>query len=648
MGKIKKKGTTGAVKNYISRRQALKKLQISLKDFRRLCILKGIYPREPANKKKVNKGSTAPTTWYYRKDIQYLLHEPLLAKFREWKIFARKMARLLTKRQWSTAEALEENKPVFTFDHLIRERYPTFTDALRDLDDALSMIFLFATMPSTNVLKKDLIESCQRKSAEFLHYVIQSRCLRKTFISIKGIYYQVEIKGQPITWIVPHQFSQTVPTDVDFKVMHTFLQLYDTLLGFVMFRLYSELNLKYPPALDAAKDAGAAGLDALTLESAGDAKDAAAPAAVVQAANAPKLTAEDKKRLKSLKSKIASIKDTSDDADVTMAEASPAADDADEPVAEDFDEAMDADGAAAGEEGDIHSKPLVTYSALSRTLSSKQSLFSNLVFYISREVPRSAVEFVLRAFGATVGWDAVLGAGSPVAADDPRITHHLVDRPSLPESVANLPRRVFVQPQWVFDCVNAGKLLLVAGTEHGTGYAPGDSLPPHLSPFVDEASPLEYNPTLSDDEEVDAHEMVEEDAALADSDEEDEDEDEEEDEADSEDDDEDAMEVEEPKNAKKLAAAPATKKLTAAQKAKAKVAQEEADRLVMAKLMMSNKDKKLFEAIKRTEQKKQDEIKNLKRKKAMISAAKSDKAAPAATTGSGPKEAKKAKKARTQ
>ncbi|KAJ3375371.1 mRNA-binding ribosome synthesis protein nop7 [Allomyces arbusculus] len=641
MGKIKKKGTTGAVKNYISRRQALKKLQISLKDFRRLCILKGIYPREPANKKKVNKGSTAPTTWYYRKDIQYLLHEPLLAKFREWKIFARKMARLLTKRQWSTAEALEENKPVFTFDHLIRERYPTFTDALRDLDDALSMIFLFATMPSTNVLKKDLIESCQRKSAEFLHYVIQARCLRKTFISIKGIYYQVEIKGQPITWIVPHQFSQTVPTDVDFKVMHTFLQLYDTLLGFVMFRLYSELNLKYPPALDAAKDAGAAGLDALTLESAGDAKDAAPSAAQAAAASAPKLSAEDKKRLKSLKSKIASIKDTDGD-DVTMAEATP--DDADEPVAEDFDEAMDADGAAAGEEGDIHSKPLVTYSALSRTLSSKQSLFSSLVFYISREVPRSAVEFVLRAFGATVGWDAVLGAGSPVAADDPRITHHLVDRPSLPESVANLPRRVFVQPQWVFDCVNAGKLLLVAGTEHGTGYAPGDSLPPHLSPFVDETSPLEYNPALSDDEEVEAHEMVEEDAALADSDEEEEDEeDEDEDDADS-DDDEDAMEVEEPKKAKKPAAAPAIKKPTAAQKAKAKAAQEEADRLAMAKLMMSNKDKKLFEAIKRTEQKKQDEIKNLKRKKAMISAAKSDKAAPAASaTG-----AKMAKKARTQ
>lgn len=55
---------------------------------RRLCILKGIYPHEPKHKKKVNKGSTAPRTYYLLKDIRFLLHEPIVGKFREYKVRA--------------------------------------------------------------------------------------------------------------------------------------------------------------------------------------------------------------------------------------------------------------------------------------------------------------------------------------------------------------------------------------------------------------------------------------------------------------------------------------------------------------------------------------------------------------------------------
>ena len=86
----------------------------------------GIYPREPRSRKKANKGSSAPTNFYYAKDIAYLAHEPVLRKLREHKAFAKKLARALGRGEWSSAKSLEENKPVYRLDHIIKERYVLF------------------------------------------------------------------------------------------------------------------------------------------------------------------------------------------------------------------------------------------------------------------------------------------------------------------------------------------------------------------------------------------------------------------------------------------------------------------------------------------------------------------------------------------
>ena len=89
---------------------------------RRLCILKGVYPVEPRHKKKVNHGSTAHRTYYFAKDILFLSHEPLLEKFREFKVFVKKLTRAIHKGEIHSADKLVENKPVYTLDHVIKER----------------------------------------------------------------------------------------------------------------------------------------------------------------------------------------------------------------------------------------------------------------------------------------------------------------------------------------------------------------------------------------------------------------------------------------------------------------------------------------------------------------------------------------------
>ncbi len=97
--------------------------------------------------------------------------------------------------------------------NLTFSRYPTFVDAVRDIDDALCMVFLFASLPSNARLPPSLLENCARLAAEWQLYVMHTRSLRKTFLSIKGIYYQAEIMDQTVTWLVPYQFTQNVRTD---------------------------------------------------------------------------------------------------------------------------------------------------------------------------------------------------------------------------------------------------------------------------------------------------------------------------------------------------------------------------------------------------------------------------------------------------
>ena len=353
------------------------------------------------------------------------------------------------------------------------------------------MIFLFANLPATSRVSTALIDNCNRLAAEWQLYAIHSRSLRKVFLSIKGVYYQAEVMDQSVAWLVPYQFAQNVsippsiiseilncgkiPADVDVRVMLTFLELYQTLLGFVFFKLYTDAGLVYPPSLDAKKDDAAAGVDAFSLEQANELR---VPGA--KQISESKVSARDvRQAIKIISSEVPGSEPRENRADGGE----------DMTAEEDF---VLQPSKSNPEEAAV----LSTFKSLSAQEGSiTGKLFRPYTFWLSRETSRSIFEFVVCACGGRIGWPASSGSGSPFDESDETITHVIIDRPLVErpnETQEERERRLqrkYIQPQWVIDCINAGKILLE------DVYAQGKPLPPHLSPFGDHEGA--YDPTAA-------------------------------------------------------------------------------------------------------------------------------------------------------
>ena len=257
-----------------------------------------------------------------------------------------------------------------------------------------------------------------------------------------------------------------IPTDVDVRVMLTFLELYQTLLSFVFFKLYTDAELVYPPPLDTKKDEGGAGLNALSLQDV--TLPPSAPPLKTISMDGHQISRKDVRQ--TIKTINASMEPDPTDVEMSLVE----------PKLSEVEEDFIAHPSHADNTTNLELPTLQSLVALPHTLSA--SLFSPFTFFLSRETPRSIFEFAVRCFGGRIGWPASSGMGSPFDEWDSTITHVIIDRPiteinETPSQRDLRRRRKYVQPQWIIDCINAGKILLEEP------YAQGKALPPHLSPF---------------------------------------------------------------------------------------------------------------------------------------------------------------------
>ena len=303
---------------------------------------------------------------------------------------------------------------------------------------------------------------------------------------------------------------------MDFRIMATFVEFYTALLGFVNFRLYTSIGLVYPPRFVAEAEERGAELGAFQLEGT-DGEGRARIESEVDAERNERAQAE-ADRLLSLPSEDQQIEE--DAAVITNGETEENDDSAEPSSTTTLDQFVPIDSGA-----DTLLQPSLTADP-----SAAARLFEPFTFYLSRETPRHPLEFLLKAFGCKrVGWDSSVEGADPGSycqdENDERITHQIVDRPDLPVQSAEVdnedgdedggavvrkanervPGRIYVQPQWVWDCINTGQL------QRPDLYAPGAVLPPHLSPWVKRKEGV-YDPTAPLAEQEEEYEGMQEEA----------------------------------------------------------------------------------------------------------------------------------------
>eukprot|EP00388_Colpodella_angusta_P000966 GDKJ01003248.1.p1 GENE.GDKJ01003248.1~~GDKJ01003248.1.p1 ORF type:complete len:559 (-),score=109.60 GDKJ01003248.1:130-1680(-) len=256
----------------------------------------------------------------------------------------------------------------------------------------MSMIGLYAfltpeiksesTIDFHKALPSGLHDKAQDVVKQWMAYVARSQSLTRSFISVKGYYYEAVIKGERIRWLMPHEYASKFPTGIQQYILITFLEFYIEMMRFVLFKLNGDLDKE---------------LEELERQE------------------------EDNANAESFKA-----------------------------------------GALDGDK-----KAFSKLEAMDRELSRIRKLFNGFTFFISREIPNKHAAMIITACGGRV-----------VETMNPSVTHCVIDRPQLPPGMTKHSNVEYIQPQYIFDCLNARAVLPV------NGYRMGESLPPHVSPFT--------------------------------------------------------------------------------------------------------------------------------------------------------------------
>ncbi|KAL6122221.1 hypothetical protein NUSPORA_00780 [Nucleospora cyclopteri] len=178
------------LKKFMSKKMAISKLNVTEKQFDKLCVLCSIYPVIADKRNCIDKEDDF---YFTIDDIKFIYHSEAFANV---KINSKRDSKRDFYRRNGLLKRAETIKNVeLRFIPLIKRKYSSFGDSLSHMGNSLRQLYFIDLFKISNV--KEILE-------EFEEFIKSNCLLQKAFLAKKGIYYQFTIQNCFIVWMVPY------------------------------------------------------------------------------------------------------------------------------------------------------------------------------------------------------------------------------------------------------------------------------------------------------------------------------------------------------------------------------------------------------------------------------------------------------------
>ena len=173
--------------NYISKKEAIKELDISEDDFEKACVYLSIFP--VIGKAKQSIGSIANDFCYKLSDIRKIGSSTIYHNIKINKKID------IKKQQFQENNLIDKANNIkyarIRLIPFIKNKYKSFGESLCDLGNSLKFIYLAKLLKISNFDIQN----------EFENFIIEKRILNYGFMSVNGIYYQLNIEDKILCFL---------------------------------------------------------------------------------------------------------------------------------------------------------------------------------------------------------------------------------------------------------------------------------------------------------------------------------------------------------------------------------------------------------------------------------------------------------------